>query len=331
MLDSRLTGTADYYIRNTNDLLLFVAVPVPPNLFRETLVNIGELENQGFELALNYLAVNSSNFKWTTGMNLATMKTKVVSLSSGGLTVGEGGTLYRANMGSPGQNDTRLVRVKEGDELGQLWGPIQEGVNDDGTLRLKVINGTAKDADGNPVYCNCDDDRTVIGNGLPKFTVGWNNSFVIGKLDVSIFFRGAFGHDLVNSYRGFYENAEPTTVVNYNVVNTKYFDPTIKRATVNNTHVEKADFVKLDNMSVGYNFPMQGKTVNRFRLFVAAQNLFVITGYTGVDPEVRYVDTNDIDPNGFFPDQPDPLSPGVERRGTYFTTRTITFGVNLGF
>lgn len=324
MLDSRLTGTADYYIRSTQDLLVPVPVPVPPNLYPETLVNIGELENQGFELALNYLAINNSNFTWTTGVNFATMKTKVVSLSSGEFSVGEGGILYRANMGSPGQNDTRLVRVKEGDELGQLWGPVQEGVDENGNIVFK-------DIDGNGSFCNCDDDRTVIGNGLPKLTVGWNNTVTFGQWDATIFLRGSFGHDLLNSYRGFYENTEPTTVINYNIVNTKHFDPSVKKATVNSIHVEKADFVKLDNMSIGYSLPLEGKAVNKFRIYVAAQNLFVITDYTGVDPEVRYVDTNDVDPNGFFPDVPDPLSPGVERRGTYFTTRTFTLGVNIGF
>jgi TonB-dependent starch-binding outer membrane protein SusC len=324
MLDNRLTGTADYYTRNTNDLLLFVNVPVPPNLFQQTLVNIGELKNQGFELALNYLVINKPTLSWSTGMNFATMSTKVISLSKGGLSVGEGGILYRANMGSPGQNSTSLVRVKEGDKLGQLWGVVQEGVNADGTIKFKDLNG-----DG--TFCNCDDDRQVIGNGLPDLTVGWNNSLTFGNWDATVFFRGSFGHELVNSYRGFYENLEPTTVVNYNVVNTKYFDPNIKKATVNDTHVEKADFVKLDNMSIGYTFPMQGKAVSRFRVYVAGQNLFVITKYTGVDPEVRYVDTQDTDPNGFLPARPDALSPGVERRGTYFTTRTVTFGVNLAF
>lgn len=324
MLDNKLSGTADYYIRNTDDLLLFVNVPVPPNLYNQTLVNIGELKNSGFELALNYHAISNSKMTWTTGINFATMRSEVVSLSSGDLSVGEGGILYRANMGSPGQNATNLVRVKEGDDLGQLWGPIQESVNPDGTLKFKDLNG-----DG--TFCDCDDDRTVIGNGLPKFTMGWNNSFTFGNFDATIFIRGSFGHDLVNSYRGFYENTEPTTVINYNIVNTRHFDPNIKKATVNNTHVERADFIKLDNMSIGYNIPLQGKAVNRLRLYFAGQNLFVITDYTGVDPEVRYVDTNDVDPNGYFPAQPDPLSPGVERRGTYFTTRTFTVGVNLGF
>jgi len=324
MFDSKLTGTADYYMRNTKDLLLTVNVPVPPNLYNQTLMNIGELQNSGFELALNYAAITKPSFTWTTGANMATMKTKVVSLHSGDLSVGEGGTLYRANMGSPGQNSTSLVRVKEGTTLGQLWGPIQEGVNADGTLQFKDINGDGK-------FCNCDDDRTVVGNGLPKLTVGWTNSFTFGHFDANIFIRGSFGHDLVNSYRGFYENTEPTTVINYNIVNTKYYDPNIKKATVNDTHIEHADFVKLDNMSLGYNFPMQAKLVSKLRIYVAGQNLFVISKYTGVDPEVRYVDTNDTNPNGFFPAPPDPLAIGVERRGTYFTTRTYTFGINLTF
>jgi len=149
--------------------------------------------------------------------------------------------------------------------------------------------------------------------------------------DATIFFRGSFGHDLYNSYRGFYENTEPTTVINYNIVNTEHFDPNIKKAAVNSIHVEKADFVKLDNMSIGYSIPLQGQAVRRFRIYVAGQNLFTITNYSGVDPEVRYVDTVDRDPNGFFQADPDPLAPGVERRGTYFTTRTYTFGVNLTF
>ena len=326
MLGSKLTGTVDVYQRTTKDLLLNVNVPVPPNLYNQTLVNIGELRNQGLEIALNYQAISTANLTWTTGINFATFNTKVVSLSSGTLSAaGEGGVLYRANMGSPGQNSTPLVRVKEGENLGQLWGPIQEGVNADGTPKFKVLNG------GGSTYCNCDLDRTVVGNGLPKFTLGWNNSFNFGQFDFNVFLRGAFGHDLVNSYRGFYENLEPTTINNYNVVNTKYFDPKITKAVVNNTHVERASFIRLDNTSLGYNVKLgSGKSLTKLRIYVSGQNLFTITKYTGVDPEVRYTDAADSD-NGFRPGSADPLAPGVERRSTYFTTRTYTIGVNLGF
>ncbi|MEQ8812946.1 MAG: TonB-dependent receptor [Imperialibacter sp.] len=320
-LDSRLTGTLDFYKRNTKDLILQVTVPVPPNLFGSTLVNIGELENIGFEAAFNYAAVNTSDFSWTPGINFSTFSTTVVSLTSGDLSFGSGGVLYRANMGSPGQNATNLVRVKEGEKLGQLWGPVQVGILDNGTPEFK-------DIDGDGTFCDCDDDRTVVGNGLPDFTFGFNNSFTYKNFDINLFFRGAVGHELYNSYRGFYENTQGTTTDNYNVVNTKYFDPEIKDAKVNSSHVEKADFIKLDNATVGYRVNLApGSAFSNFRVYLSAQNPFVVTGYTGIDPEVRFVDSFDDSNDG----NDDPLAPGVERRVTYFTTRVFTFGINLGF
>ncbi|MDV3307475.1 MAG: TonB-dependent receptor [Cyclobacteriaceae bacterium] len=322
MFDNRLTGTIDYYIRNTKDLLVAVNVPVPPNLFRETVVNIGEIENQGLEFAFNYAAISKANFTWETGINWTNyLSNKIVSLTSGELSFGEGGVLFRAGMGSPGQNETELVRIKEGEEFGQLWGPVKEGVNDDGTPKFADLNG-----DGS--FCDCDDDRTVIGNGMPKFQFGWTNTFTLGNWDLNVFLRGTFGHDLLNSYRGFYENLEPTTVNNYNIVKTKYYDPAITKAVVNSSHVEDAWFIRLDNASLGYTIPVTG-AVNRLRLYFAAQNLFTITDYTGIDPEVRYADAGGDPLNPQSPG--DGLSPGIERRSTYFTTRVFTFGVNLGF
>jgi TonB-linked SusC/RagA family outer membrane protein len=326
MVNSRLTGTIDYYIRSTTNMILPVNVPQPPNLYRETWVNIGEMKNSGFELTLNFAAVNTGDFSWVVGGNVATYNTQMVSLTSGEFSFGSGGVLYRAGMGAPGQNAFNLVRVKEGEDLGQLWGPVQIGVQSNGTPLFEDING-----DGG-AYCDCDADKTVIGDGLPDLTVGFNNTFTYKNFDMNIFLRGVFGHDLVNSYRGFYENLESTTVGNYNVVNTKYYDPTITKAIVNSTHIEKADFVRLDNMTIGYNVKLgSGKAVRSLRLFASGQNLFTITGYTGVDPEPRYVDRIDGDGGGRPATTDDGLSSGIERRSTYFTSRTYTFGLNLGF
>jgi iron complex outermembrane receptor protein len=323
VLNGRLTGSIDYYVRVTKDMILPVNVPVPPNLFGTTFVNIGELRGSGLEFQADYKAISRPDFSYDVGINFSLPKTKVVSLTSGDLSFGEGGVLYRANMGAPGQNDTPLARVKEGQPLGQLWGAIQVGVDGSGAPIFQDLNG-----DGS--FCNCNDDRTVIGNGLPKFLLGWNNTIHYKNFDLNLFFRGAFGHDLINSYRGFYENLNGTTVGAYNVVKTKYFDPEIKFAAVNNTHVEDAGFIKLDNATLGYNFPVKASGIRNMRAFISGQNLFVITRYTGVDPEVRYVDVFDSD-NGGRPGGPDPLSPGIERRSTYFTTRIITVGINLGF
>lgn len=307
----RLSGTFDWYQRNTKDLLFFVDVPVPPNFVPQTLDNVGEMKNTGIEFAFDYLAVDDGNFSYKIGGNFATFNTEIVELADD--------ELFLAVMGSPGQNETELVRVAVGEELGQLWLPRKIGVNDDGTPEFADLNG-----DG--AYDPADrTDQYAAGNGLPDFTVGLNNTLSYGNWELNIFFRGAFGHDLLNSYRGFYENFEGTTVNNYNVVKGSDLDPNLTKADVNDSHVEDASFVRLDNATISYNIPLaDGIGLDRFRVFASVQNAFTITNYEGIDPEVRYEDLAD-------PFNPNALAPGIERRNTYFTTRAFTLGLNLGF
>ncbi len=310
-LGYRLNGNVDFYQTTTNDLILPFTVPVPPNLTSTTIVNIGELTNSGLEVALNYDVVERSGkegFSWTTGINgTYYIGTQLVSLSNEDFNYG--GFRLIANLGAPGQNNTPLVRVEEGAPLGQLWGKTYDGINDDGTWRFQDLNG-----DG---LINNDDD-SVIGNGLPDFQVGWNNTFQFGNFDLNFFLRGVFGHDLVNTFRAFYE--APSTISSYNILASSN---DIKNLTdsplFSSLHVEDASFLKLDNATFGYNVPLGGNApFTRVRFYVSGQNLFTITNYTGVDPEVR------------FQDGADPLAPGIDRRNTYFRSRTLTVGVNLG-
>ena len=321
VMNSRLYGAIDYFTRNTTDQLLYVDVPVPPNLVSQTMVNIGETKNSGLEAAINFAAVDNSSFSWTTGINYASASSEVVSLSDEDFSFG-GGLLYRASMGSPGQSAVSLIRVKEGEPMGQLWGPTQIGVKSDGTPDFADLDG-----DGN--YCDCDDDRSVIGNGLPDFSLGWSNTFTFGKWDISMFWNGEFGHDLISTYRGFYENTEPTTVGNWNVVKTKYYDESIKKAAVNSSHVENATYFELNNLTIGYSIPDFGN-VRNMRIYFSAQRPFVITGYEGVDPVARYGDRFDGSQGGSMGGF-DPLSPGIERRNTYYRARTLTLGLNVTF
>ncbi len=321
VFSNKIDGSIDYYTRVTTGMILPINVPVPPNLFPQTQLNIGEMVNSGLEVALNYNVIQKSDFRWSTGVNFSTLRTNLRSLSAGDLSFGE--VNYRSNFGSPGQNLTQLIRIQEKGPLGQLWGPILDGVNEDGSPRMAVIDGDAVDANGNPVYCNCNEDRAQLGTAYPKFNFGINNNFRYKNFDLNFFFRGSIGHYLINSYRGFYENTEGTTVQNWNIVKTKYYDPAIKKAEYNSSHVEKADFVVLDNATLGYNFNLgTGRSINRIRTYISVQNPFMFTGYTGVDPEVRY---GDSEANG------DPLAPGIERRATYFTTTITTLGLNLSF
>jgi len=135
--------------------------------------------------------------------------------------------------------------------------------------------------------------------------------------------RGAFGHSLVNVNRAYYEVPDNST--NYNLVVTKYYDPNRSgNEQYNSYYVEKADYFKLDNMSLGYNFRFTNSPFKQLRFYVSGQNLFVITDYTGVDPEARYSYPN-------ADGTPNPLYPGVEDRNSYFRSKTYTVGVNVSF
>ncbi|MEM6343745.1 MAG: SusC/RagA family TonB-linked outer membrane protein [Bacteroidota bacterium] len=308
MMGYRLNGTIDFYQTTTNDLILPFTVPVPPNLTNTTIVNIGELTNSGLEFSLTYDAVDNDGFKWTPGINgTYYLGTNLVSLSNEDFNFG--GFRLISNLGSPGQNNTPLVRVEEGASLGQLWGLTYEGINDDGTWRFTDLNGDGQIND---------EDESVIGNGLPVFQLGFNNTFQFGNFDLNFFFRGVFGHEMVNTFRAFYE--APSTISSYNILATSSDIAELTDSPrFSSLHVEDASFLKLDNATLGYTIPLAGDaSFRKIRLYVAGQNLLTFTGYTGVDPEVR------------FQDGADPLAPGIDRRNTYFRSRTITVGVNLG-
>ena len=309
-LHNRLTGTMDYYNRKTGDLIFNVTVPSPPALFNRAWKNIGDMTGKGFELALNYEVIRKTNkFNWTTGANFSTNHVVLTRLDpSAGSYIGE------TNLGSPGQEATQITRTYAGAEIGAFYNQIYRGLDANG----KIL---ADDGTGKTVPASTGTYKTIIGHGLPKFELGWTNTFNYGNFDLNFFLRGSFGFDLINTNRAFYEN--PSVASLYNVVKTKYFNPNLKDAQIfTSLYVEKGDFVKLDNATLGYNFNISKKPggVKSFRAFVTGHNLFTITGYTGADPEVRYVDNL----NGNI------LAPGIDRRSTWVLTRSFTVGVNVG-
>ncbi len=205
----KLYGAVDYYSRKTESLLWNFDVPQPPNLASTTWTNVGDLRNSGLELLINWKAIDKGNFTYTpTLTGTYYIENKIVSLSDSAKGF-EFGVRDIAIMGSPGQNNTPLVRVEEGKPIGQLWGLIYEGISEDGQWIFTDVN-----EDGEITA----EDRAVIGNGLPDFEIGWGNSFRFGNWDANVFFRGVFGHDIVNTMRGFYE--VPGAITSYNLVRT---------------------------------------------------------------------------------------------------------------
>ncbi|MEO6455341.1 MAG: SusC/RagA family TonB-linked outer membrane protein [Ginsengibacter sp.] len=310
LFNNRLTGSFDYYNRKTSDLLFNATVPVPPNPTDKKWLNIGSLENKGVELLLAYDVFKGKAFSWNTSVNFSTFNVKLASLNKdlAGTVIGA------SNLGSPGQEQTQITRAVEGEKIGILWGAIYKGVDANG--KFIFDDGTGKATD-KPDY------KTKIGNGMPKFELGWSNTFRYKNFDLNFFLRGSFGHDIVNTYRAFFENSTPSNIASYNVVTTKFFNPALKsQPAFSSLFVEKGSFVKLDNATIGYNFNFKNDGIIKgLRAYVNGQNLFKITDYTGVDPEVRYS----------YGNPPNVLAPGVDARDTWVWTRSYTLGVNLKF
>lgn len=174
-------------------------------------------------------------------------------------------------------------------------GPVYSGqVDDAGTPILSDINGDGNLVTGQGSALDENADFQVLGTGLPDFELGWTNQISYGNWDANVFFRAVVGHSLVNSFRAFYEPIIGSQA-SYNFVNTANADPNIRTAQFSSYYVEKADFLRLDNMSVGYTFDMKDTSyLKGLRVSLAAQNLFTITGYDGVDPEPALQDGGGI-------------------------------------
>ncbi len=320
LLDFRLTGSVDYFNRNTKDLLNTISVPTPPNLYGSTLVNIGEMKTTGAELAFNYKAIQKNDFTWTIGTNYSSYVTTLNKYNNNDSTV-----IYRGNIGAPGLNYTYIIKVADGERIGQIVSSPFVRYDENG-------RSVMRDRNGNETLTRDTRDFVTVGNGLPKFSMGLNNTFTYKNFDLNVFLRGVFGHSLANINRAYYEH--PSLTGRYNIVITDKFnaDDTETEAWHSN-YVEKASFVRLDNATLGYNFKLrESSKLRSIRLYATGQNLFTITNYTGSDPEARYYDTGPItEGNSQSTYSGDILTPGIDNRVTYFPTRTYTFGLNVTF
>ncbi|MGF7037681.1 TonB-dependent receptor [Mucilaginibacter lappiensis] len=313
LLKGRISGSIDVYKRQIKGLLYDYSVPSPPNLYPITTANVGKMENKGIEVMLNFVPVKLRNFVWNTSVNFSTNTNKLVSLSN---------ELYQTTTpyfttgfaGIPVQTFTNIVTIGKG--IGDFYGYKVIDIDANGKW---IYEGR----DGKPVkyddLAHSFEDKKVIGNGLPKFYAGWNNSFSYKNFDLSVTMRGAFGYQIINSQRMYMENP---TIQNYNILKSAYnpvFGKTALKVNAlefNSYYVENGDFWKVDNITFGYNFnKIKTGYLRGARIYVSTLNTFTITKYKGLDPEVNRLG----------------LSPGMDDRDKYPTTRSFTLGVNLNF
>jgi TonB-linked SusC/RagA family outer membrane protein len=314
LIEDRLSGNIDLYQRTTKDLLFTYSVPSPPYLYDEILANVGEMENNGLEIHLEYAPVQNQDFTWNTGVNYSTNSNKLVRLSNEQFQT-ENNFFGTGFIAESVEGNTHRVDV--GGEIGNFFGFKALDIDENGQW---IIEG----ADGQPkpytefVY----DDRQVIGNGVPDHNLSWNNTFTYKQFDLDILMSGAFGFQILNEMRLLYEN---TNYANqYNLLESA-FDPVFGKTQLDNEwmftdyYLEDGDYWKIDNVTFGYNFTNLTNPlldyISNARIYFSAQNLYTFTGYSGLDPEVNI--------GG--------LSPGIESRDRYPTTRSFLLGIELQF
>ena len=304
--DNRLRGSLDLYDRRSPDLLYNYTAPQPPFIHSSILVNVGETQNLGAELSLDADIVKAKDFSWTSGINASVGYSKIKTLSNQIY-----GASYIDMLGTGGLGQTSYYyRYTEGSRIGTLYGYEAAGVNEYGDMMVYDNEGNViTAASANAEY------KRYIGNTIPKLFLSWNNTFRYKNWDLNVFMNGAFGHMIYNNRRA--GNLQSSG--NANVFRTAYTrDKDVREygGVVTSYFLEHGDFMKIQNVSLGYTLTPKSDIIRSLRVFLTATDLYTITGYTGTDPAL-------LSTNG--------LTPGVDNGIGYPETRVVTLGATVTF
>lgn len=325
ILGSRIYGAIDGYFRNTTDLLYEYNVPSPPNPVGTMWDNYGQIYNYGVELALNGTAVKRTNLRLDLGIAAAVNRNEVVRLSSGYSQDAENPSYLNTGYISSGDGETGsyVMRLEEGKPIGNFYGWKYYGINKSGEW---VFATPAGGYTTNPQ----ESDRIILGNAQPDVTFGFNAALKYKALDVALNFRGQVGGLIFNETRYFFENTRNVENALLSAVKGEAAlltawktsgegNASIRRFS--DFYLEDATYLKLGDVTVGYSPTLSGEIaeyIHALRVYFTAQNLFTLTGYSGVDPEIA-------------PKDGDSLQPGFDTRAFYPRQRTFNLGISLKF
>ncbi|MDR0429760.1 MAG: TonB-dependent receptor [Tannerellaceae bacterium] len=311
-LNYQINGSLDFYNRETKDLLWDYSVPAPPYIYSTMMGNGGSIRNRGFELAISAVPIITKDFQWSTNANYSTNKNTLLSLSNDKFISSDYSD--QGAVGNPIMHSSH--RIQEGEPIGNFWGYKTIDIDDDGHWIIEGEDGNPK-----PISLAGASDKQIIGNGLPKHYVNWNNSFSYKNFDLGVTMRGAFGFQIINSPEMFF--ALPVVLQSgWNVMNKAFDNVYGKRALATDQsldyvsyYIENGNYWKIDNLTLGYTFYPKIDWMKHIRIYGSISNLAVITDYNGIDPEVGV--------SG--------LTPGQDARSRYPAARTFTLGVSLKF
>jgi TonB-linked SusC/RagA family outer membrane protein len=326
LFGNRITVTADAYLKRTKNLLLNVTIPSTSG-FSSAIKNLGKVENKGFELSITSYNIEGA-FKWKTDFNYAINRNKV-------LDIGGAPQIFAGDVANIAQNvNSGIIRV--GEPLGSFYGYVTDGLYQSTEELTALVDGSArkpgdrryKDLNGDKKID--DNDRTIIGRAQPKFIGGISNTFSYKGLDLTVFFQGVYGNQILNANRFELEYLNGTTNQSRDMLNR--WTPTntntdIPRASttrpanrISTRQMEDGSYLRLKNVQLAYNLPAKLTKplhVQGIRFYVTAQNYFTWTKYSGYDPEV----------NRFGQDS---RSQGFDY-ASYPAAKTLIFGLNVSF
>jgi iron complex outermembrane receptor protein len=306
ILKGKLTGSIDWYNKKTSDMLFNYSVSPALVPGGKIWANGGSISNKGIELTLNATPVNNTKFTWTSSFNLAHNKNEITSLQG---PYNNGDSIRYSDPEGGGQTNSTLQLLKVGKPLGQYFSLKYAGKDANGLSQFFKRDGTTTNA---PAIGT---DYFYLGDPQPKLLMGWSNNFKYHKFDLNVFLRGSFGSKLFNATRS--DLSYVVGATGNNILNSANSDKMTdgKNSFYSDRYIESGNYVRLDNATLGYNLKGDGKYIKSIRVYSSVNNLFVITRYKGIDPEINQ--------GG--------VSPGIDYNNFYPKTRTILFGVNVSF
>lgn len=309
ILNGKLTGSIDWYNKNTTGMLFNYSVS--PSLVPGGRIwaNGGSINNKGIEVVLNATPVSNSVFSWTSSLNLAHNKNLITSLQG---PLSNGDSIRYSDPEGPGQTGATLQLLKVGYPIGQFFTLNYAGKDANGVSQFNKRNGTVTTGAQAP---GIGTDYWYSGNAQPKLLMGWSNTLKYKNFDMNVFFRGVFGHKIFNATRA--DLSYVTAASSNNILETAADDKIadIKNSFYSNRYIESGNYIRLDNATLAYTFLKPVKNVSNIRIYTSVNNLFTITKYKGIDPEINQ--------GG--------VAPGIDYNNFYPKTRTILFGVNVSF
>ncbi len=311
----RLSGTVEYYDKRTSDLIYYYPVSTDRYEFATMTANVGDISNKGVELSINAFPVMNKNFKWSTSLNLSHNRNRVEKLSNQAFSVDY---IDEADCSITGNTGVYTQRIMEGCPIGQFYTYEWAGYNDKGVSQFYVHDATTGERTGEVTTKPQDKDRTKTGSAQPKLTYGWNNTLNYKKWSMNVFFQGVLGNKIFDAIRAQGNCvsliAQGKNVFKECLTDQKYGD--VNAQTPSDRWIEDGSYLRLSTLTLAYDFGKIGDWVSGLSVYATCNNVFTITGFKGIDPEV--------DLGG--------LTPGVQWRNSYYPhTRTFMLGVKVNF